>query len=140
MSAYIPLKLRELVAKRAAHRCEYCLMNDSDAYITFHVDHIISLRHGGETVEENLAYACIYCNRWKGSDVGTILIPEREFTRFFNPRLDDWAAHFKWDNLEIVPLTNIGAATIKILDLNHFERIMERQLLKDAGRFLLPPE
>lgn len=136
MSAYIPDILRKLVAKRANGLCEYCLLHESDSYITFQVDHIISLRHGGKTLAENLAYACMYCNRWKASDVGTVLLPNNEFIRFFNPRTDDWKEHFKWDELEIVPLTKIGAATIKMLDLNHFERIMERQILKEAGRFL----
>ena len=135
MSAYIPDKLRKLVARRANACCEYCLLHERDSYLTFQVDHIISLRHGGTTIAENLAYACLYCNRWKGSDIGTMLLPSREFVRLFNPRAEAWAEHFAWDGMEIVPLTNIGAATIKILDLNHLERLLERQMLRESKRF-----
>jgi hypothetical protein len=134
MSVYIPQKLRKLVAERAKGHCEYCLHHESDSYTTFQVDHIISLRHGGITIAINLAYACLFCNRYKGSDVGTVLLPKHDFVRLFNPRLDSWQEHFAWEELVIVPLSNIGEATIKILDLNNLERIMERQILLEAGR------
>jgi len=136
MSAYIPKKLRKLVAGRAKGHCEYCLLHESDSYSTFQVDHIISLRHGGKTNPINLAYACLFCNRYKGSDVGTVLLPKHDFVRLYNPRSDNWKEHFDWQGLEMVPLSNIGEATIKILDLNSLERIMERQILQEAGRFL----
>ena len=136
MSAYIPQKLRKLVTERARGHCEYCLLHESDSYATFQVDHIISLRHGGKTVAINLAYACLFCNRYKGSDVGTVLLPKHDFVRLYNPRSDNWKEHFDWQGLEMVPLSNIGEATIKILDLNSLERIMERQILQEAGRFL----
>lgn len=136
MSAYIPQKLRKLVAQRANGHCEYCHLHESDSYATFQVDHIISLRHGGKTVAVNLAYACLFCNRHKGSDVGTVLLPKHDFIQLFNPRSDEWQAHFTWQGLEIMPLSDIGEATIKILDLNNPERIMERQILQEAGRFL----
>jgi len=135
MSAYIPQKLRRLVAERAKGHCEYCLLHENDSYSTFQVDHIISLRHGGKTLASNLAYACLFCNRYKGSDVGTVLLPKHDFIRLFNPRSDTWKEHFDWRGLEMVSLSDIGEATIKILDLNNLERIMERQILQEAGRF-----
>lgn len=35
------------------------------------------------------------CNRWKGSDIGSILWLGGEFIRFFNPQIDWWADHFR---------------------------------------------
>lgn len=58
-----------------------------------------------------------------------------EFTRFFNPRTDRWAHHFKLRGLFIDPQTAIGEVTARILGLNDPERIMERQVLTRLGRF-----
>ena len=74
-------------------------LNIVEAVETFYgceVDHIISLKHGGSSEPNNLAYACALCNRAKGSDVGSIST-SGEFTRFFNPRTDQWAEHFRLD-------------------------------------------
>jgi len=62
MSRTIPETLRQSVAKRARYCCKYCLCNEADSPFTFEVDHIISRKHGGPTVLENLAYTCILCN------------------------------------------------------------------------------
>lgn len=136
MSRYISEGIRQLVASRANWRCEYCLLHQDDALFVHELEHIISIKHGGESEAENLALACIFCNRNKGSDIGTILLPSRDLIRFFNPRTDKWADHFSLeDNGQIVALTQIGAGTIKILDFNHFERIIERQGLMEDGRY-----
>ena len=71
MSIYIPLYMREIIVSRAHCRCEYCPIPDTDSYYGFHIDHIISQKHGGLTILLNLAYACPDCNRYKGSDLGT---------------------------------------------------------------------
>jgi 5-methylcytosine-specific restriction endonuclease McrA len=52
------------------------------------VDHIISVKHEGATTAENLAYACAFCNRNKGSDIGSVDPHSGNFVRFFNPRMD----------------------------------------------------
>jgi|GEM_PF-3333130 len=64
MSQYIPDALRKLVAERAGHRCEYCRISAIDTFFTFHIDHIISLKHGGEICAENLAYTCQICPKF----------------------------------------------------------------------------
>lgn len=66
--SYISDSLRRLVAERAGNRCEYCQIPASLAFYVHEVDHVIPLKHGGETKEENLAYACWRCNRYKGSE------------------------------------------------------------------------
>ncbi len=73
MSRYISEDLRHLVAARAEYLCEYCLIHEDDTFFGCEVDHIISMKHGGPTEADNLAYACAFCNRQKGSDIGSIL-------------------------------------------------------------------
>ncbi len=73
MSSYINAVLRRLVAIRANSLCEYCLIHEEDAFFGCEVDHIISEKHGGQTEADNLAYACAFCNRAKGSDIGSIV-------------------------------------------------------------------
>lgn len=136
MSTYVPETLRKLVAKRAGHRCEYCRISAIDSFFDFHIDHIISLKHGGKTAAENLAYSCQICNMNKGTDLYTFLENPAEPLRFFNPRTDIWTEHFKADTTGvIVPKTPIGAATLKIFDLNHPESIIERREMIRFGIF-----
>ncbi len=91
MGSYISAELRRLVAERADHLCEYCLVHEQDRGFGCQVDHIISEKHGGLTEESNLAYACAPCNRAKGSDVGSIEEETGSFIRLYNPRLDKMA-------------------------------------------------
>ena len=138
MTSYISADLRRLVEMRANHLCEYCLIHEEDTYLGCQVDHVIAEKHGGETVEGNLSYACTYCNRAKGSDVGSIASSTGEFTRFFNPRIDRWFDHFRLEGVIIEPITAIGETTIRILGFNDAGRLLERETLRDIGRY--PPE
>ena len=135
MSRYISEAMRVTVAERAEFRCEYCRRYESDSFIKFQIEHIISLKHGGLSVLENLAYACPLCNSNKGSDIGTILHDEETFVRFFHPRKHNWFDHFEVVEGAFHPKTDIGAGTIKILNLNDVNRILERLDLIEAGLF-----
>jgi hypothetical protein len=83
------------------------------------MEHIIAEKHGGKTEAENLTLACPYCNRAKGSDLGSInpetprnqilrMIYSRYISRdraaaidpetgemvcLFNPRKQKWQEH-----------------------------------------------
>jgi 5-methylcytosine-specific restriction endonuclease McrA len=70
---YISAELRRLVTSRAGQICEYCFIHEDDTLYGGEVDHIISEKHDGATTEDNLALACFFCNRRKGSDLGSIL-------------------------------------------------------------------
>jgi hypothetical protein len=35
---------------RAGHRCEYCLIREQDTGFPLEVDHIISRKHGGDSI------------------------------------------------------------------------------------------
>lgn len=135
---YISQNLRRLVARRADSLCEYCLIYEQDTAFGCAVDHVISLKHGGSSEFENLAYACVFCNRFKGSDIGSIFWQTHEFVRFYNPRRDRWANHFQLRDAFLNPLTDIGDVTARILGFNDGDRPMERQILIDQGKYPHP--
>ena len=58
-----------------------------------------------------------------------MLLPDRIFIRLYNPRIDNWYDHFEIENGVIYDKTDIAKATIKVLNLNEIERIIERQEL-----------
>jgi hypothetical protein len=138
MSSYVSADLRRLVASRARGLCEYCLIHEDDTYLGCQVDHVISEKHGGESVPENLAYACAPCNRAKGSNIASVAASTAELTRLFNPRTDRWADHFTLEAAMIQPQSPIGEATIRTLAMNHVDRVMERRTLHQAGRYPSP--
>ena len=135
MSSYINAALRQLVVTRADYLCEYCLIHAEDTFFGCEVDHIVSEKHGGQTEAENLAYACAFCNRSKGSDVGSLVQLTGAFVRFFNPRTDLWADHFALDGVTIIALSDVGEVTARILDFNNSERLFERQAVQVIGRY-----
>jgi len=47
MATELSAALRQQVAQRAVHRCEYCLMPESMALHRHEPDHIIARQHGG---------------------------------------------------------------------------------------------
>ncbi len=134
MTSYVSADIRRIVTERANDTCEYCLIHSSDTHVGLQVDHVISEKHGGKTQLDNLALACAFCNRFKGSDVGSISKETKEFVRFFNPRVDKWQDHFEIDSYRVVGRTLVGEVTLFILKLNEPDRIIERQLLQMAGR------
>ncbi len=136
MSAtYINAELRRLVMARSEGLCEYCLIAEEDTFYGCEVDHIISEKHGGPTAADNLAYACVFCNQAKGSDVGSIHWESGDFVRFFNPRTDRWSDHFVLAGSRIEGRTMIGAVTAGILAFNSNERLLERQTLQGMNRY-----
>jgi hypothetical protein len=134
MSRYISSEVRREVAARADSLCEYCLIAEEDTFFGCEVEHIISPKHDGSSALENLAFACAFCNRHKGSDVGSVS-ESGEFSRFFNPRTDRWAEHFQLGQIIIQPQTIIGEVTARILQFNHSDQILERQALSAVGRY-----
>lgn len=135
MRQTIPAKVREFVAQRVEYRCEYCRFHADDLFLSFEIDHIVSLKHGGGNEPENLAFACPHCNVHKGSDLTTFLDDYDDIVRLFKPRTDVWTAHFDVVDGEIIPLTRIGQATVKMLRFNQPDLIMLRRLLMQAGRY-----
>ena len=120
--------------ERAHRRCEYCLVHEDSSGFPHQIDHIVSRKHGGSSSLKNLAYACVLCNRYKGTDVASI---DRfgNATRIFDPRRDSWDEHFKLNGAVIQPLTSVGEVTARILRLNIAERVIERRVFQALGQY-----
>ncbi|MFP4395799.1 MAG: HNH endonuclease [Anaerolineales bacterium] len=138
MSTYVSSAMRKMVHNRAKGRCEYCLYPEVASFLSFEVEHIVAEKHGGETTIDNLALACPYCNRFKGTDLGSIDPETGQLTPFFNPRTQRWSEHFQLEEAHIIPLTSEARVTVAILQLNHPDRISERRQLILSGMY--PPE
>ena len=82
----------------------------------------------GQAAPNNLALACSYRNRFKGSDIASVDPDSGVITPVFNPRLHRWAEHFRLDRGRIIPLTAVGRATERLLRFNLPHRIEIRSL------------
>lgn len=118
------------VREREAGRCEYCHLAFALHPAPFQIDHIVAKQHGGADSLENLALACMHCNRYKGPNVAGIDSETGELTRLFHPRVDEWNSHFRWNGAEILPLSAIGRATLRVLFMNDPEAVWLRSTLK----------
>ena len=127
--SYVSATLRRLVTQRAGNKCEYCQFPQTASLFAFEMEHIIAEKHDGITEAGNLALSCPCCNRFKGTDLGSIDPETRQLTAFFNPRLQQWSDHFRPEEGIIMPLTPEGRVTAKILQFNLLERILERKQL-----------
>lgn len=135
MRKAISKSLRAAVAQRAKHVCEYCLIAEEDTFFGCEVDHIISIKHGGDNDPINLAYACMTCNRAKGSDIAS-LNQEGEVFPLYHPRTNSWRQHFMLDENQILPLSEVGFVTLTLLRFNQIERLVERNTLSKIGHYL----
>jgi hypothetical protein len=129
--------LRAEVFQRAGGRCEYCRVHEDDLPFSHQIDHVIPLRHGGQTTSQNLALACLECNRRKGADLSAFDPLLGTITAVFNPRTQLWDEHFVLEGVRVLGRTPTGRATVALLRLNDSTRLLERQALADAGRYPL---
>jgi len=129
---YIPVELRQFVIERANGLCEYCLVDQANVFFPHEMDHIIAEQHGGDTLPDNLALACLDCNRQKGPNIASIDPETNELVRLFNPRQDEWSEHFLLQGFVIQAKTAVGRVTIQILQLNHYHRLKQRQAIREA--------
>ena len=127
--AHVPRELRERAGAQARFRCGYCLTSEAIVGMPLELDHIIPESRGGPTEEENLWLACSPCNAAKSDRVATPDPVSGELVRFFDPRHQIWAEHFRWNDEgdRIVGLTPTGQATIATLDLNRRLLVLARQ-------------
>ena len=138
MSERIGAAIRSAVIARAQNRCEYCGMPDTETLIGHEPDHVVATQHGGMATLENLAYACFLCNRFKGPNIASLDPVSGALTPLFNPRLDQWASHFRLTAGHIDARTAIGRATAFLLRLNDPDRVTARAHLLRQGRYPRP--
>src|SRR5829696_7330456 len=114
----IPAAPRREVISRAGDRCEYCGLAQVGQEGTFHIDHVTPRASAGPTTSENLALACVSCSLRKGAATTALDSESGHEAPIFNPRTQNWNDHFRWNDVEIIPLTSTGRATVKRLALN----------------------
>jgi hypothetical protein len=104
----------------------------------FHVDHVRPVVRGGKTTAANLALACVSCSLSKGARVAA-RDPETGLVAYlFNPRLDEWGEHFRFDeDWRVIGKTPKGRATVSALGMNRERLLVIRAELAAMGRF--PP-
>lgn len=113
--------LRQRLLEADNRHCVYCYTMEANTGQPMTVDHIIPQAQGGETVFENLCFACRRCNEFKGSTTRAQDPLTGETVTLFHPRRQKWADHFQWDETGIllIGLTTIGRATIVALNRNN---------------------
>lgn len=132
----LPGGLAAAVRKRAAGRCQYCLIHQSLQGATFHIEHIIPRAKGGSSQLPNLALACPGCNLHKADRTmapdpeGGALVP------LFHPVHQTWSEHFRINADRIEGFTATGRATVALLKLNTARR---RRIRVAESRFGLWP-
>ena len=131
---------RDEVFKRAEGLCEYCQSQEKYSNAAFEVEHIIPIFQNGETILENLAFACSGCNKFKSNRTSAFDFQTQAETPFYDPRKDVWLEHFAWneDFTEIAGLTAKGRVTIEGLKLNRKNVVNLRKVLLIVGEH--PPQ
>lgn len=130
--------IRRSVWHRAQNRCEYCGLAQTGQEASFHIDHVIPVSAGGRTVADNLSLACVSCSLRKGARLTAPDPATGNETPLFNPRKDEWAAHFAWEGVVIKGTSPPGRATVQALRMNRplILAIRREEALK--GRFPWP--
>ncbi len=136
--SYVPTRLREFTIQRAGGCCEYCRVSQQYSDVAFHIEHIIAVSHGGKSIENNLALSCLRCNLYKGTNIAAADPLTGEPTFLFHPRRHQWAAHLRFDEARIMPLTPEGRATVLVMRFNEQERVEQRELLLLFDRYPCP--
>ena len=131
---------RAVVADRAHGCCEYCRSQERYSPDSFSVEHILPLSKGGQSEQDNLAFACQGCNNRKYTATEAYDPVTYHSVQLYNPRQQRWADHFAWndDCSLVIGLTPTGRATAEKLGLNRTGLVNLRRLLFALGEH--PPD
>lgn len=118
------------VARRAAHRCEYCRAPEAAFNFPFEVEHVIPISRNGSNLNDNLALACRACNLRKSDVISGHDEVTKQEVSIFHPRTNRWPDHFVFDpdTGTVIGITPVGRVTVGLLDLNHSLQIAAREL------------
>lgn len=125
------------VARRAAHRCEYCRAPEAIFNFPFEVEHITPLRWEGADDLTNLALACRSCNLYKADHLtGTDPVTQSS-SHLFHPRRDVWEQHFQIDieTSAVGGITEVGRGTVARLQMNSPAQLSARRAWMRLGIF-----
>lgn len=133
-------ELRRFITVRDKRRCAYCQTSELNCGLRMHIDHIIPEVVGGATVADNLCLACFSCNNYKREKQRGIDPASGDFVPLFNPVIQKWHEHFRWDETSTLILgkTPSGRATVDALQMNNETVVLARRRWVSAGWH--PPE
>ena len=123
------------VSRRAGGRCEYCHLPDAVCPWPFHTDHIIARQHGGTTVLENLALACLHCNRHKGPNIAGSDPLTGEVIRLFHPKAGSLDRPFRVARSHSHGKDGHRRVTIRVLLINDPDFVAVREPLMQERAF-----
>lgn len=123
----MPHPLYETVRERFRYACGYCGVTEITVGGELTLDHYRPQAAGGADSLENLVYACIRCNQYKGDfwpDADDLTLGRR----VLHPGVDDVSAHLIEDKAtgQLRGLTQTGAFHIALLRLNRSQLISHR--------------
>ena len=125
------------VRQRYHYRCGYCGVSGTDTGGELTVDHYQpQIAHGSDD-DDNLVYACIRCNQYKGD-----FFPDTNDLRYgrrvLHPLRDDLVAHVQTAPLtgRLEPLTETGRFHIALLQLNR-PALVEHRLRQRLAALLV---
>jgi hypothetical protein len=123
------VRLRRRILAEANGLCAYCRSAERLMGVLFEVDHIVPVSANGETVLENLCFACPTCNRFKPNSLFSRDPDTGQAAHLFHPRRDRWVEHFFWsdDSTIILGLTPGGRATTHLLRMNRADMVELRR-------------
>jgi len=124
---------QDLVRYRARNCCEYCGIPQLHVAARFHVEHIIARQHGGTDDPSNLAVACDRCNAFKCPNLSAIDPETGVVVKLFHPRNDLWQVHFAVHVGLILGNTDVGRATVRLLNTNAYHRVQLRILAGEGN-------
>lgn len=135
MSTYLTTELRRQLVAADDHRCAYCRTTQANSGQPMVLDHIIPESKGGETVFENLCFACRRCNEFKGP---IVVVPDpltNDVVPLFHPRQQIWEDHFAWDvsGLRLIGRTAVGRVSIIGLNMNNEIIVAARRRWVNVG-------
>jgi hypothetical protein len=135
---HVSARLRRLVVRRTRNRCEYCDLSQLGQEATFHIDHIVPVKAGGQDAGDNLALSCVSCSLRKAARQTAVDQASGEHVSLFHPRLDLWHEHFRWQDVRLFGHTATGRATIDALEMNRPLIIAIREEESARGRHPAP--
>jgi hypothetical protein len=124
----VPHPSLQVIRQRYGFACGYCGVSEADVGGELTVDHFQPRAAGGGDDEDNLVYACIRCNQYKGmlhADPGAA----QDDRRLLHPLRDEFTAHL-YEDLStglLEGLTERGRFQIEALRLNRPALIVNRQ-------------
>ena len=107
--------------------CGYCGISETDAGGELTVDHFHPMSAGGGDSDDNLVYACIRCNLYKGA-LTSVEGTQAQVLRLLHPLRDNINEHLHEDEAtgRLESLSPLGAFHINALQLNRDALVAHR--------------